>query len=83
MSKVTSISELISRQITPEAKDWNNPKVEALSAPILAKSQKPHDKYEAEVFNFLLANKEALGIKSVMKFRALLVDGAIELLDGK
>jgi hypothetical protein len=35
------------------------------------------------VFNFLLANQVTLGIKSVLKFTALLVDGAIELLDGK
>jgi hypothetical protein len=81
-----TLSELISRHITPEAKDRiSRPGVEILSEPIQGKSEKPYDQYEAEVFNFLLAkpNKEELGIKSVMKFTALLVDGAVELMDGK
>lgn len=80
---MTTLSELISRCITPEAKDPNRPKTETLSALVHAKSTKPHDQYEAEVFNFLLVNKEELGIKNVMKFTALVVDGAVELLDGK
>jgi len=80
---MTTLPELIGRLITPEAKARNKPGVKPLSAPIQAKSDKPPDKYEAEVFNFLLANKDALGIKSVMKFTALRVDGAIELLDGR
>jgi hypothetical protein len=79
---MSTLSELIGRRITPEAKDRNEPKVETLAAAIQAKSDKPHDKYEAEVFNFLVAKKEALGIKNVMKFMALLVDGAVELMDG-
>ncbi len=39
--------------------------------------------YEAEVFNFLLAKKTSLGINSISKFKALLVDGALELEDGR
>jgi len=34
-------------------------------------------------FNFLLANKVSLGIKAVLKFTALLLDGAVELVDGR
>ena len=77
------LSELLGRPITPEAFDRHAPRVELLSAPVQVKSQKPPRQYEAAVFNFLLANKEVLGIKRVMRFKALLVDGAIELLDGK
>jgi hypothetical protein len=78
-----ALSELISQRITPETKSRNKSKVETLSSPIQPRSEKPAYKYEAEVFNFLLANKETLGIKSIVKFTALVVDGAIELLDGK
>jgi hypothetical protein len=80
---MTTLSELIGRPITPEAKDQNRPKTEILSAPIPQKARKPHAQYEAEVFNFLLANQEALGIKAVIKFTALLIDGAVELMNGK
>jgi hypothetical protein len=80
---MTTLSDLIGHPITPEASHRHTPRVEILSAPIQVKSQKPPRQYEGEVFNYLLANKEVLGIKSVMKFTALLVDGAVELLDGK
>src|SRR5262245_6325484 len=78
-----TLSELIGRTITPEAKDSNKPKVVTLSAPIQPNTVKEHGRYEADVFNFLLAHKEPLGIKAVMKFSALFVDGAVELIDGK
>jgi hypothetical protein len=80
---MTKLSELIGRSITPEAKDRNSPRVVTLSAPIEPNTDKAHGQYEADVFNFLLANKEPLGIKAVMKFTALLVDGAVELTDGR
>jgi hypothetical protein len=80
---MTSLSELLGRPITPEAKDSNKAKVRELTAPIPLKEQKPHRQYEVDVFNFLLAHKEQLGIKTVMKFSALRVDGAVELIDGK
>jgi hypothetical protein len=39
--------------------------------------------YEHEVFEFLLASKKSLGIKSVFRFENLLVDGALLLDDGR
>lgn len=80
---MTTLSELIGRAITPEAKDRNNPTTVTLSVPIQPNTEKSHGQYEADVLNFLLANKERLGIKAVMKFTALLVDGAVELIDGR
>src|SRR5207245_9775840 len=80
---MTTLSELIGLRITPEAKESNRPSVEILSAPTSASGSKQHSRYEAEVFNFLLDNREALGIKNVMKFSALGVDGCVELTDGK
>ena len=77
------LSNLIGQKITPEVKDYNTPKVETLSAPIHRDNQKPHGQYESEVLTFLWANKEELGIKSVMKFSALLLDGAVEMTDGR
>ena len=39
--------------------------------------------YEDEVFNFLLGNAKALAIAKVLRFNALLVDGAVELANGQ
>jgi hypothetical protein len=80
---MATLSELISRRITPEAKTPNKSRSEILSTWVHAKSQRPADEYEADIFNFLLANKEVLGIKNVWKFTALVVDGAVELVDDK
>lgn len=80
---MTTLAELIGRSITPEAKDRHGPTTVTVSAPIQPITEQPHGQYEANVFNFLLANKELLGIKTVMKFTALLVDGAVQLIDGR
>jgi hypothetical protein len=78
-----TLAELIGRAITPEAKDRHSPTTVTLSGPIQPNTEKAHGQYEADVFNFLLANKEPLGIRVVMKFTALLLDGAVELIDGR
>jgi hypothetical protein len=80
---MTTISELFGRSITPEAKECHTPRIDTLSAPIQAKSEKEFDLYEAAVFNFFVVNKDNLAIKKVLKFTALVVDGAVELQDGK
>src|SRR5260221_4242239 len=80
---MTTLAELIGRSVIPEAKDPNNPRVVTLSATKEPNTEKAHGQYETDVFNFLLANKEPLGIKAVMRFTALLVDGAVELFDGR
>lgn len=51
----------------------------------LFRSKKSHRPagYEDEVFNFLLKNKKALGIRRIFRFKNLSVDGEIELSDGK
>jgi len=78
-----TLSELISLAITPEAIDFHSPKFVTLSSPIEPSTEREHGKYEADVFNFLVANRGPLGIKAVMKFTALMVDGAVELIDGR
>jgi hypothetical protein len=78
-----ALSKMIGLTITPEPKDCQKPRVVTLTAPIQAKSKKPEVQYESDVFNFFLANKEELGIRAVMKFSALVVDGALELFDGR
>jgi hypothetical protein len=80
---MVTLSELINRQITPEKQVRHQPRTVVLTAPILARSEQPQDQYEARVFNFLLDNRELLGVKTIMRFSALLVDGAVELTDGK
>jgi hypothetical protein len=80
---MTTFRELFGRDITPKTKDRRNPSAVPLSTPIRPNTERPHDQYEADVFNFLLDNKGQLGVKTVMKFTALLVDGAVELIDGR
>lgn len=80
---MTMLSELIGRVITPEMKGRNQPTTLIMDAPIRPNTEKPHGQYEADVFNYLLAEKKRLGIKAVMKFTARLVDGAVELFDGR
>jgi hypothetical protein len=36
-------------------------------------------KFECDVFNFLLENRDALGVQTVFKFKNLFVDGAVQL----
>src|SRR5262245_16401198 len=78
-----TLSEIISQPISVVVKAHHKPNFEVLSRHIPARSEKPQDVYEAGVFNFLFDNRQPLEIKNVMKFTALLVDGAVELLDGR
>jgi hypothetical protein len=55
--------------------------VENLITPLHSAGSTRPISYEDEVFNFLLANKDLLGIKSVCKFTNLLLDGQIVLTD--
>src|SRR5262245_32651121 len=80
---MTTLSQLVGRAINPEAKNRIRPTVVTLDIPIQPNTKTPHGQYEADVFNYLLANKAPLGIKAVMKFTALLLDGAVELADGR
>src|SRR5580765_6433056 len=76
-----TLAEMLTRSINPETKTSNREIVTELCAPISLRGR-PHRQYEVEVFNFLLANRQQLGIKAVMRFAALRMDGAVELVDG-
>jgi hypothetical protein len=78
-----TIAELIARQIVPEDKGSHEPRTQKLSGPIEPHSDKPHDQYEAGVFSCLWEHRKQLGIESVLKFTARLVDGCIVLVDGR
>jgi hypothetical protein len=77
------ISALIDRSITFKATGGRRAKVEILTAPICPRSSTRPARYEADVFNCLLANKGVLGIETVSKFTNLLLDGQIVLCDGR
>src|SRR5579859_2510272 len=78
------ISEFVTRQIAPEHFDRREALVSDIIHPIQPKSgAKRHTEYEAEVFNYLLENMKELGIKRVLKFKNLLMDGAIILVNEK
>jgi hypothetical protein len=79
-----TISELIGLDHPPEEKKRRKGKVSLLISPLsYPEDATPAKKYECEVFNFLLASKDALGIQTILQFANLRVDGAIVLLDGK
>jgi hypothetical protein len=80
---VTNITELIKLPITPEEKNRREEIVTVVSSPLTCPEEaQQHRKYECHVLNFLLQNREVLGIQSVFRFQNLLVDGAVLLVDG-
>jgi len=78
-----SLSELFRKPIESGPPPQKQVKLERqLSPPIVPTKNTVPAQYEAEVFNFMLANKASLGIKAVDQFSGVLVDGAVELEDG-
>jgi hypothetical protein len=79
---VEPLDKLISRPIEPERR-----RIAPTTLPLIQRlaedSKQPFARYEAQVFNFLLDHKVELGITEVVKFKGLLVDGAIELAAGR
>jgi hypothetical protein len=80
---MATLSDLIGRASAPETKNRNTPTIDTLPPHIQPATEKPHDLYEAKALNFLWDNRNQFGIKAVMRFSALLVDGAVELTDGR
>jgi hypothetical protein len=78
-----SFEQLLARNIVAEPRRWNRSTITTLGAPATRPSSDVPRAYEDEVFNFLLGNAEALGIASVLHFKSLLVDGAVEFADGR
>ncbi|MEO6050443.1 MAG: hypothetical protein ABIP78_03830 [Pyrinomonadaceae bacterium] len=78
------LAEIIGRRPTPEAIKPKTGRVIVLTEPIQLTGKETEPKrYEAEVFNFLLDKKEKLGIKNVLRFDSLMLDGAVDLIDGR
>jgi len=80
---MTKLSDLVGRPVTPEVKERQEPNVELVTKQVVARSQKPHDQFEAAVLTYLWANKKSLGVRRVERFTNLLVDGGVELNDGR
>jgi hypothetical protein len=80
---VETLEQLFARRVTPEARSWHEATITVLSAPTSSNSTKAWGAYEDEVFNFLLANCEPLGLANILTFRSLLMDGAVEFADGR
>jgi hypothetical protein len=80
---MATIADLIGLDIAPEEKKRRKERASELTSPADCSGVKPSDKYECEVFNFLLDKKDTLGIQSVIRFKNLRVDGAIVLANGR
>jgi len=81
---VEPLTDLISRDISPEPGRVNSPAAHPIDAPILAMGTEtePHA-FEIAVFNFLLTHKEPLGISAVWRCRNVRIDGLVDLVDGR
>jgi hypothetical protein len=55
----------------------------AISQELAVKDYKPTKRFEVDVLNYLFENKASLGIETLWKFTAGLIDGAIVLDDGR
>src|SRR5262249_14704289 len=80
---MATLAELIGRRPTPGTLKRRKGAVIPLTEQTQVTAGKPHATYEAQVFHFLLGNKQVLGIKGVSRFKALLLGGAVELTDGR
>jgi hypothetical protein len=79
-----TISDFTNRAIKATDRKRREGKENALNNPIeLGNKKARHATYEIEIFNFLLKNKTALGIESVIRFTNFLVDGKVVLTNGK
>lgn len=79
-----TIVNLTSRLIKPTGTTSREEKSELLRSRLPYGNKKArHATFEIDVFNFLLDNKNALGIRSVTRFTNTLVDGALVLTNGK
>jgi len=66
--RVERFEDLLPRRIAPPQL-VTRPSVQRVGQPLGVADQRPHAVYEADVFNFLLANSAELGVASVLRFR--------------
>ena len=78
-----SLADLISRKISPEPGRTNAPAVHRTDLPLPKGTRHPPDAYEIAVFNFLLAQKQPLGISAVWRCIKVRIDGLLDLVDGR
>lgn len=79
-----TIGELIELNVEPEDQEHREPVIRPISGPLAYPDNvRLSRKYEFDVFNFLWAERKALGIDTVFKFENLFIDGALLLSDGR
>jgi hypothetical protein len=79
-----SLADLISREVSPERGRVNSPAAHRMDLPIPAKgTETAPQAFEVAVFNFLLAQKQPLGISAAWRCRNVRVDGLLDLDDGR
>jgi hypothetical protein len=80
------MSELIEghqrKHLPPNPYQPRDPAREVLEAPPQPTRTREPELYEAEVYNYLINHKEALGIRKVFRLKNASADGEVELLDG-
>jgi hypothetical protein len=73
-----------SHQISPEPGRANSPAALPVDAPIVTTGSETEPRaFEIAVFNFLLTQKEPLGISAVWRCRNVRIDGVLDLADGR
>jgi hypothetical protein len=78
------LADLFSEQTPPEPIATRAPTSRVLESLVDKRGSKTVPaQFEDDVFNFLLAHKEELGISELVRFTSSSVDGAIQLHDGR
>jgi hypothetical protein len=81
---VRALADLLSQEMAAEPMAVAKPRARVLESPLVKTGLEPSPaEYERDVFNFLLAEKDSLGIKEVERFTGLRMDGAVQLADGR
>lgn len=78
------LSDLNRSLIAPEEARVLKPSFQLIQSPrLLRGTESPPATFEVEVFNFVFANRERLGVSSITRCRNVRVDGLIDLADGQ
>lgn len=78
------LSDLINQRIDPEPGRVLDPGFRRVDTPLpIAGTASAPAAYEVEVFNYLLACKEQLGVRDVWRCRSIRIDGLLDLENGQ
>lgn len=76
------LDEIIKQRPEPERIRANKGRVVPVERIVEIGQPTAPARFEIEIFNFLFTNRNELGIKSISRFRCLMIDGCVEFDNG-